>query len=84
MTAEINIYNPETLGAPLGQYTHVSRVKATEFLFIACSLSADKGGNIIAADLGFEAQCHQVFANRKHSALRMLAGRMSYNLRRAS
>jgi len=63
MTADINIYNPETLGAPLGQYTHVTRVKATEFLFIAGSLSADKEGNIIGADLDFEAQCHQVFGN---------------------
>ena len=32
MAAEINIYNPESLGAPLGQYCHVTRVKASEFL----------------------------------------------------
>ena len=47
MNAEINIYNPDTLGAPLGQYCHVTRVKATEFLFIAGSLAADKEGNFI-------------------------------------
>ena len=47
MKAEISIYNPDTLGAPLGQYCHVTRVKATEFLFIAGSLAADKEGNII-------------------------------------
>ena len=35
MTADIQIYNPDALGAPLGQYTHVTRVKASEFLFIA-------------------------------------------------
>ena len=35
MTADINIYNPDALGAPMGQYTHVTRVKASEFLFIA-------------------------------------------------
>ena len=63
MTAKIDIYNPESLGAPLGQYCHVARVKASEFLFIAGSLSADKAGNIVGADLDFEAQCHQVFGN---------------------
>ena len=63
MTAEINIYNPDSLGAPLGQYSHVARVKANEFLFIAGSLSADKDGNIVGADLDFEAQCRQVFGN---------------------
>jgi hypothetical protein len=35
MSAEINIYNPEELGPPMGQYTHVTRVKANEFLFVA-------------------------------------------------
>ena len=63
MAAEINIYNPESLGAPLGQYFHVTRVKASEFLFIAGSLSADREGNIVGADLDFEAQCRQVFDN---------------------
>jgi enamine deaminase RidA (YjgF/YER057c/UK114 family) len=60
--AEISIYNPTTLGAPLGQYTHVTRVKANEFLFIAGMLSADPQGNIIGRD-DFDAQCTQVFAN---------------------
>lgn len=62
MAAEINIYNPETLGAPLGQYTHVTRVKASEFLFLAGMLSADKDGNVIG-EHDFDAQCKQVFAN---------------------
>ena len=31
MSAEINIYNPEELGPPMGQYTHVTRVRAKEF-----------------------------------------------------
>ena len=62
MAAEIEIYNPEALGAPLGQYTHVTRVKASEFLFIAGMLSADKDGNIIG-ERNFDAQCTQVFAN---------------------
>ena len=60
--ADIDIHNPESLGAPLGQYMHVTRVKASEFLFLAGMLSADKDGNIIG-ELDFDAQCTQVFAN---------------------
>ena len=32
---EIKIVNPDGLGKPLGQYSHMTRVKAAEFLFIA-------------------------------------------------
>ena len=32
---EIKIINPDALGKPLGQYSHMTRVKASEFLFIA-------------------------------------------------
>ncbi len=60
--ANLNIYNPDALGKPLGQYSHVTRVKANEFLFIAGMLSADKSGNIVGVD-DFDAQCTQVFAN---------------------
>ena len=62
MTAEIKIYNPEELGPPMGQYTHVTRVKANEFLFIAGMLSGDSAGNVIG-DGDFEAQTQQVFRN---------------------
>ena len=62
MPPSINIYNPEALGAPLGQYTHVTRVKASEFLFIAGMLSADRAGNVVGVG-DFDAQCRQVFAN---------------------
>jgi enamine deaminase RidA (YjgF/YER057c/UK114 family) len=48
----MKIYNVESLGKPLGQYSHVTRVKANEFLFIAGMLSA---GN------DFNAQCTGVF-----------------------
>jgi len=62
MPSEINIYNPAELGAPMGQYSHVTRVKASEFLFIAGMLSGDAAGNIIGeGDLG--AQARQVFRN---------------------
>lgn len=60
--AELKIYNPETLGVPLGQYMHVTRVKASEFLFLAGMLAADKDGNIVG-ELDFHTQCAQVFAN---------------------
>ncbi|HEX5477837.1 MAG TPA: RidA family protein [Burkholderiales bacterium] len=51
--ADIRIYNPETLGKPLGQYSHVTRVKAGEFLFIA---------GMLAPGADVEAQCKGVFA----------------------
>lgn len=60
--ADIKILNPQTLGKPLGQYSQITRVKASEFLFIAGQLSADRDGNIIGRD-DFDAQCVQVFAN---------------------
>ncbi len=60
--ADINIYNPTELGAPLGQYTHVTRVKANEFLFIAGMLAGDPQGNIIGEG-DFDAQATQVFKN---------------------
>ncbi len=60
MTAEISIYNPQQLGAPMGQYSHVTRVKASEFLFIAGMLSGDTAGNIIGEG-DFNAQARQVF-----------------------
>ena len=62
MTAELNIYNPEELGAPMGQYTHVTRVKASEFLFIAGMLSGDAAGNVVGEG-DFDAQTTQVFRN---------------------
>ena len=50
--AEIRIYNPEALGAPLGQYSHVTRVKASETLYIA---------GMLAPGDDFDAQCSGVF-----------------------
>ncbi len=59
----ITIFNPDTLGTPLGQYSQITRVKAaSEFIFIAGQLAADKAGNIVGVD-DFDAQCRQVFAN---------------------
>ena len=59
--ADIKFENPQALGKPLGQYSHITRVKASEFLFIAGQV-AIKDGNVVGAD-DFDAQCVQVFAN---------------------
>jgi enamine deaminase RidA (YjgF/YER057c/UK114 family) len=58
--AEIKILNPDTLGKPLGQYSQITRVKASEFVFIAGQVGIDKAGTI-GAD--FDAQCALTFAN---------------------
>jgi enamine deaminase RidA (YjgF/YER057c/UK114 family) len=51
--AEIKIQNVEALGKPLGQYSHMARVKgATETLYIA---------GMLAAGEDFDAQCSGVF-----------------------
>ena len=60
--AEIQIVNPSTMGKPLGQYSQMTRVKASEFLFIAGQVATDKDGKLVGGD-NFEAQCAQVFAN---------------------
>jgi enamine deaminase RidA (YjgF/YER057c/UK114 family) len=54
----IQILNPESLGRPLGQYSQLTRVKASEFLFIAGQVGVDKDGKAPAA---FDAQCALVF-----------------------
>ena len=58
--ADINIYNVESLGKPLGQYSHVTRVKAGEYLFIA---------GMLADGASFDTQCAGVFSQIE-SALR--------------
>jgi enamine deaminase RidA (YjgF/YER057c/UK114 family) len=50
---EIRIYNVDALGKPLGQYSHVTRVAAREFLFVA---------GMLAPGESFDAQCSGVFA----------------------
>lgn len=59
---EIKALNPESLGKAPTQYSHIMRVKASEFLFIAGQVSVDKSGSLVGQD-DFEAQCGQVFAN---------------------
>jgi enamine deaminase RidA (YjgF/YER057c/UK114 family) len=59
---DIKLLNPDALGKPLGQYSHMTRVKASEFLFIAGQVATDRSGKLVGAD-DFDAQCRQVFAN---------------------
>jgi enamine deaminase RidA (YjgF/YER057c/UK114 family) len=51
--ADIKIYNVESLGKPVGPYSHVARVKSNETLYIAGMLSPGET---------FEKQCAAVFA----------------------
>ena len=59
---EITIHNPDVLGKPLGQYSQITRVRASEFLFIAGQVATDRSGKLVG-ESDFDAQCGQVFAN---------------------
>jgi enamine deaminase RidA (YjgF/YER057c/UK114 family) len=50
---DIQIHNVGALGAPLGQYSHIARVKANEQLYIA---------GMLATGDSFDEQCSGVFA----------------------
>src|SRR5262249_47486948 len=47
---------------PLGQYSQIARVRASEFIFIAGQVATDAAG---AVGDDFDAQCRQVFTNIK-------------------
>jgi enamine deaminase RidA (YjgF/YER057c/UK114 family) len=59
---EIRMSNPATLHHPVGPYCQVSRVKASEFVFLAGQTATDIDGKLVGAG-DFEAQCKQVFDN---------------------
>lgn len=71
--AEIKIFSPDALGKPLGQYSQITRVKASEFVYIAGQLATNREGAIIGAD-DFDAQCVQVFANIETALKSVAAG----------
>jgi enamine deaminase RidA (YjgF/YER057c/UK114 family) len=50
---QISVGNVDALGKPLGQYSHMTRVRASEYLFIA---------GMLAPGADVEAQCAGVFA----------------------
>src|SRR5689334_8792397 len=60
--ADIKIFSPSTLGKPLGQYSQITRVKASEYIFIAGQVGVSADGKAVASD-DFDGQCVQIFAN---------------------
>src|SRR6195256_3037109 len=70
---DIKFQNPDTLGKPLGQYSHMARVKASEYLFIAGQVAVDNAANVVCAD-DFDAQCVQAFANIEAALVSQGAG----------
>ena len=58
--ADIKIFSPDALGKPLGQYSQITRVKASEFVFIAGQVGADRDGKV---GEDFDAQCALTYAN---------------------
>jgi enamine deaminase RidA (YjgF/YER057c/UK114 family) len=61
-TNTVKIANPETLAKPLGLYSHVSRVRCSELVFIAGQVAVDRQGALVGGD-HIEQQTRQVFAN---------------------
>jgi len=58
----LKIYNPENLSPPLGQYSHITRVKPSELLFMAGMLAVNEKGESVGIG-DFDAQADQIFSN---------------------
>jgi len=58
------LINPAKVARPIGQYSHVAKVSANKFLFIAGQVAVDKYGKVVGKG-DFVAQAHQVFKNLK-------------------
>ena len=58
----VKFSNPQTLANPLGLYSHVSRVRCSELVFIAGQVAVDRHGALVGAGDMVE-QARQVFAN---------------------
>jgi len=58
----IQMSNPKNLHHPVGPYSQVSRVRASDLVFIAGQTATDIEGKLVGAG-DFEAQCKQIFAN---------------------
>ena len=58
----VKLSNPPTLANPLGLYSHVSRVRCSEIVFIAGQVAVDRNGALVGAD-DLVGQARQVFAN---------------------
>jgi enamine deaminase RidA (YjgF/YER057c/UK114 family) len=62
MPLDIQNVNPVEMGQPLGLYRQISRVRASEFIFIAGQLAVDRSGTLVGK-YDFEAQMRKVFEN---------------------
>lgn len=69
----VTVLNPDGLARPLGSYSHIARVRAAEFAFIAGQVAVDASGTLVGAG-DFEAQCAQVFANLEAALTALGAG----------
>ena len=70
---DIQIFSPESLGKPRGQYSQIARVRMSELAFIAGQLASDRTGAIIGEG-DFDAQCVQVFRNIETALAAVAAG----------
>jgi enamine deaminase RidA (YjgF/YER057c/UK114 family) len=59
--SEIEIFNPGSVRAPTGTYSHVARVPAGASLVVVAGQVGIGADGVLAPD--FEGQCAQVFAN---------------------
>ncbi len=62
MSEVVKYNNPAGLAKPLGAYSHVSRAKASELVFIAGQLAVNAAGELVGKG-DFAAQTRQVFDN---------------------
>jgi len=62
MAEVVKYSNPAGMPKPLGAYSHVSRVKASEFVTIAGQLAVNEAGEMVGKG-DFAAQMRQVFEN---------------------
>ena len=60
--ATIKRLNTDTVHSPVGNYSHISRVRATEFLYLAGQVSVDANGVFVGAG-DIKTQARQIYDN---------------------
>jgi hypothetical protein len=84
MSPALSIYNPAELGTPLGPYSQVARVKASELLFIAGMVAVDANGELVATVISRPRPARSLATSTPRCARRARTGRMSCNSPRIS
>lgn len=56
----IETFKPESLGKAMGEYSLISRVRATETIYLSGMVATDSDGTVIGKN-DFERQCQKVF-----------------------